>query len=276
MAARLLDLASEFVEHVIAKSDRREAWNQYERAHPDIFGVYFRNPYWGRRTDLDAALPRFNEIESRLRSLTRVAPSRALRVVESVSDLSEAAHATVVCVLFVGLFGANGFQDTIGGVPTFFIALEKVADATELSVLTAHEAMHAFHASLRSGTWDDHNILHALFSEGLAVHVSRLAIPGRPLEDYLWFRSPLSEYERAFREGVRELLSTPGSPDAYERNFNYDPSRPPQGLPPRFGYYAGTRVLDEIGSHVPVKSLARWSSARAAEATRDALLRFVD
>jgi hypothetical protein len=275
LSVRVMDLASEFLLAVLGATDRRKGWTEYEHAHPDVFEVYFQNPYWGQRSDLDEALGRLAAVEPQIRRLAAVAPTEAARVGDSVSTLLDAKGVDVLCIVFVGLFGANGFQASIGGVPTLFLALERIPDTIALGLLIAHEVTHAFHSDLRSGAWDDNDALQATFTEGLAVHVSELARSGLPPEEYLWMRSPLtiasSQYESAFREGVQELLSGHKLGD-YQRLFNYDPSRPPAGLPPRFGYYAGMRVLDQISSQYSVQSMARWSSGEAVVATRNALL----
>ena len=223
---------------------------------------------------LDEALDRLVAIEPQIRRFAGAAPAEVLRIGASISALLAASAVDVQCIVFVGLFGANGFQDLMGGMPTLFLALERIPDTMALDLLIAHEVAHAFHSDLRSGTWDDHEPLQAVFSEGLAVHVSQLAVPGLPLEEYLWMRSPLTiastHYEPAFRDGVQELLSG-STPRDYQRFFNYDPARPAVGLPPRFGYYVGKRVLDEISSQYSVRSMARWSETEAVAATRNAL-----
>lgn len=280
MSVRVLDLASEFLVAVLDANDRRDGWIRYERAHSDVFEVYFQNPYWGRRSGLDEALARLPDVEPQIRRLTAIAPTEAVRVGASVSALLDVTDVDTLCVVFVGLFGANGFQDSMRGVPTLFLALERIPDKTALGVLIAHEVTHAFHASLRSGAWEeDNDILQAVFSEGLAVHISQLALPGLRLEDYLWMRSPLtvalSQYEAAFRDGVQELLGARRMPNHYQRFFNYDSSQPLDVHPPRFGYYAGMRVLDEISRLYPVQSMARWSSTEAVVATRNALQAFI-
>ena len=274
LSVRVIDLASEFLVAVLGAHNRREGWTGYERAHPDVFEVYFQNPFWGKRSNLDEALGRLGAAEPQIRRLAAVAPAEVLGVGASVSALLDASDVEVQCIVFVGLFGANGFQDLMGGMPTLFLALERIPDTIALDLLIVHEVTHAFHSALRSGTWDDNEPLQAVFSEGLAVHVSQLAVSGLPLEEYLWMRSPLtiapSHYEPAFRDGVQELLSGSTRRD-YQRFFNYDPARPLAALPPRFGYYAGKRVLDEISSQYSVRSMARWSEIEAVAATRNAL-----
>jgi hypothetical protein len=226
MSVRIVDLASEFVVTVLEAADRRKALHQFHRAHADVFNVYFQNPFWGKYSELAAAVNRLPGVESTIRHLAAAAPKELVRVGESVSALLGSGNVDVVCVMFVGLFGANGFQVELDAVPTFFLALERIVDMTALSVLAAHEATHSFHAGVRSGRWREEDVMEALFSEGLAVHVSQLASPGRPLDEYLWMRSPqtipASTYQATLGECVQAALYS-SREGAYERMFNVDP-----------------------------------------------------
>ena len=67
MSVRVIDLASDFLVAVLGAHDRREGWTGYEQAHTDVFEIYFQNPFWGKRSNLDVnghlKVPTFGQLK---------------------------------------------------------------------------------------------------------------------------------------------------------------------------------------------------------------------
>lgn len=271
MPIEIVDLVPDFIRHVLSATDPLEGWSIYERLHAEVFDTYFSNRYWGDRGTMPVAVSRWKEDAGRIEAMARMATECVEGSSAAVSEVLIADHAAVRCVIFVGLFGANGFHEILRGVPTVFVALEKVPGLRIMEVLSAHELSHAYHSSLRAGTWSDSDVYQALFAEGLAVVASRLAFPGLPLEDYLWMGSPLTVPVARYEQGVEPLVGALLADPTYERFFNYDPARPPVDVLPRAGYYLGYVCAEAIASRWELAAMARWTPDRAVAEIKAAL-----
>ena len=91
-------------------------------------------------------------------------------------------------IVFVGMGTSNGWVTSLDGCRTVFLAAELIPDPAMGAVLAAHELTHALHHLANSG-WDagDYPVSALTFAEGLATHLSAVAVPGHRDDEYLWF-----------------------------------------------------------------------------------------
>ncbi|PWE18053.1 hypothetical protein DDZ18_00085 [Marinicauda salina] len=138
------------------------------------------------RAMLDEAWPRYADardvIEAGAAGL-EPAPMASLQAVAGVLDAD--APLRVRLVAYVGMFEHNAFTAR-GRDGTPAVSLPVEMDPRTREVTQAHEFAHAVHMELAglSGGWE-RSIANTLLSEGLAAHVSREVVPGRPETAYI-------------------------------------------------------------------------------------------
>jgi len=191
------------------------------------------------------------------------------------------ADVEVPVVVFVGMGTSNGWVTTLAGQRTVFLAAECIPDRTMGAVLAAHELTHAVQDRLNPAWADDGYPLGAhTFAEGLATHVSTVAVPGFRDEDYLWFdtthRAWLADCERVWpvaAAALGEVLDEPCGGPAEQRFFALHSDGDDTGIPSRFGYYAGLRAVRDAARTRTVAELLTLDITTAGRVVRDHLHR---
>lgn len=239
----------------------------YQAAHPEVFAAFkvkHESP-----EGLHAVVVELN----RIRLLVREAAPVMAGLIEEVEpkvkallglgDVPDPRH-----VLMVGTLSTNASVGRIGDEVTVFHCLEWYQESDPARVLIAHEGTHAFHEILLGDVPDD--LLWTAFAEGLAIRVSREAVPDRPDRDYFWYGVPgFEDWLPWCRENADALLErfreSPEDPSAVDTFFG-------SGLVEgtwRVGYFVADRLVSAIGR--PPGELVRLSFGEAREAVRAAL-----
>lgn len=107
--------------------------------------------------------------------------ARMLGKVAEVLDLSEPREIRIQAI--IGAFEDNAY--TFGGdKPTVVIQLETTPEIA--GIMMAHESTHAVHMLMsgQTGAWE-RTIAETIIQEGLAMYVSREAVPGNPDPYYI-------------------------------------------------------------------------------------------
>jgi hypothetical protein len=252
------------------------AWTVYEKQHPEVFASYLTG--WGspdRRPAAAAAMP---ATAARLRTAAVDWPGLLEQVTAAMAPLVE-ADVELPVVVFVGMGTSNGWVTTLAGRRTVFLAAEFIPDPALGAVLAAHELTHAVQ-HLLNPAWDrsGYPIAAHAFAEGLATHVSAVAVPGRRDDEYLWFDGThqpwLIDCERAWpaaAAALRAVLDEPCGGAAERRFFTLHPAGGDTGIPSRFGYYAGLRAVREAALTSSVPELLGLDVSAASQRVRDHL-----
>jgi hypothetical protein len=278
------DVAADFFSFWEAAADaelaaQRGLWKKmYEDRHQEIFDLYYRG--LGERDSLDRALERFPAKVAAIAERWRRTPDMIRSASRQVTKQLRLVVPELRFVIFVGLFGSNGWVGDFRGGPTTFLAVERLPDPPGDEILIAHECAHQLHRRLSTEGWDDGRITHLLFQEGLATAVSEEIVPGRSEAEYLWFEGGftdwLGECRRCWPSIRRELVEcaegrAAQSPDRF---FSGGGTRRYSGeLPERAGYFAARRVMREIQGAHPLSDVMRWSANTAELEVRAALNR---
>jgi hypothetical protein len=166
-------------------------------------------------------------------------------------------------VVFVGMGTSNGWVTRLAERATVFLAAELAAPDPFNAVLVAHELTHAAQHVL-SPAWEatDYPIGAHVFAEGLGTYVSSVAYPGYADDEYLWVDSThrpwLRECEAAWLTAAAALqlvLDEPCGGPAEAQFFSARPAGGNSGIPTRFGYYAGLRIVRDLGAEMTVEEL---------------------
>lgn len=167
-------------------------------------------------------------------------------------------------LVYVGAFEDNAF--TIGGSPPS-VAFPVEMSATLRPVVMAHELTHAVHMQIAglSGGWE-RTIGATLFQEGLAMHVAREVVPGRPEAAYVehepgWW--PRVSARKA--DVLRDILPVLARQDG-ETVFTYTMGNGPAGFQ-REAYAAGWWVIE----HLRAQGMSLARIARIGEAEMPAV-----
>lgn len=262
----------------------KDGLEAYFGEYPEIFGEYFPKHcprtderliraiegYPGKIKDIESAGQRLPEeierIEAAYRELTGIDP-----------DIDH--H------LFVGTFGSNAF---IGGEnkTDAFYALEMLSpDPHDLRTVAAHETGHVvqYRMSTAAGgdTWWRHvewdHPAVTLLSEGGAVHLSKLAVPGLDEPSYTSFGT-LPEEGYGFFMGNKRMLKEEFSRDM-ESGWNEEKNKEWFRLSggkrhgyARLGYYLAAEFIErraELRGMEP--ALTDWDRLTLEEEVRDYL-----
>jgi hypothetical protein len=169
-------------------------------------------------------------------------PLSTLRKVADVLKLDRPIRVRVVA--YVGAFDDNAFSYGDNGQPVVAMPLEMTRERRELVFI--HEMTHAVHIILGglTGEWE-RSIAATALQEGLAMHVTREAVPGREMRDYLdaapdWLDQAQAR-ERAILEGALPYLEARDGETVFRFTFGGGTT----GLP-REAYYVGWLVVEKL------------------------------
>lgn len=228
---RILDTTPDFLALVRAafledRVTRRDLWDrQYRSLHPEVFEAFFAGH--GDEEQIPAVVHRMSDVRKVVEEAAPVMAELVEDVEPGVRDTLELADLPEpLHVLMVGTFSTNAFVARMGDDVAVLHCLEWFSDPDTARVLVAHEDTHAWHETLlghRSPT----DLAWTAFAEGLAVQVSRTAVPDRPEEDYFWYGVGgfedwlpwCREHRGLLLERFREGLEEPDSADPSETFF---------------------------------------------------------
>jgi hypothetical protein len=193
---------------------------------------------------LDGAWPRYGEALDPARAGAAGMQPPPLPILHRVAEvLGLAAPARMQLITYVGGFEGNAFTFR-GEVPVLAIPLE--SPPAERALFLAHEGTHAVHMLVAnlSGGWE-RSVAATMLQEGLAMHVSREVVPGRPFEDYVshrpgWWAQSQAQ-DRAILEDLRSKLARSDSAAVTSVTI----ARGAAGVE-REAYYGGWRVVDAL------------------------------
>jgi hypothetical protein len=157
------------------------------------------------REQLEEAWPKYAAAMPRLRrGAAGLAPNPQLRLNSVATLLGAQVPLRIRLIAFVGYFHRNAFATGFqNGVSTIAIPLED-SDEEHARDMT-HEFTHAVQRQVGKG-WDQQSVASAIFSEGIAMHVTEKLDPGLPTNAYAtsspeWFKS----CQTRLREVLAEL-----------------------------------------------------------------------
>ncbi|HEX2028719.1 MAG TPA: hypothetical protein VHF25_12065 [Nitriliruptorales bacterium] len=162
-------------------------WQErYRDVHPDVLEAFFAGGH-GAPEGIPALVARLRGLRERVQEAAAVLPDAIDALEAVVRDLLDVpAEPAPLHVLMVGSFSANAFVGRLDGEVAVFHCLEWFAGRDPARVLLAHEDTHAWH-EIVLGPGPDDDLAWAAFREGLAVQVSRAAVPDRPEDEYFWY-----------------------------------------------------------------------------------------
>jgi hypothetical protein len=131
---------------------------------------------------------------------------------------------------------------------------------TELKVLIDHETFHIYHHQASGVFGVDEEAIPtieaALWSEGLATLVSWRMNPAVSL-DVALLQPGIPEGARAHLPAIAaELLAHLDERDASTYARYFEGSHPPEGYPPRAGYYVGVLIAQNLSKRYTLRQLA--------------------
>jgi len=205
----------------------------------------------------------------RTRGTPDPAPLDSLARVARLLDFDQ--PLTVKVVYFVGGFEGNAFAYAMGDMPVVNFPVEA---GTNRAVEQAHELTHAVHTRLAglSGGWE-RSIAQTLLQEGLAMHVSREAVPGLPVAAYVthkpeWWAAAQARKAAILADVMASLEAKDGA-SVYRQTIGQGAS----GLT-RQAYAAGWWVVEDMRAHgMTLAQIARIPPERIIPAVRKSMVR---
>jgi len=250
---------------------RRELqWKErYETAFPEVFEDF--NAEHGSSEGRTALVKELGNVRRRV--------AEAAPIVRTHVDEIDAAlpgilgldpEPSPLHVLLVGSFATNAAVGRVGDEVAVFHCLEWFQSPEGSRVLVAHETTHARCELATGEVFPDDDAAALAFSEGVAVHASRLAVPDRPDEEYFWYGHPgVEDWLPWCREHRDELV------DAFASGID-DPATVEAFFGGGFvetkwrtGYFVADEVVRHLG--LPLPELARMTVAEGRAAVRAAL-----
>jgi hypothetical protein len=137
------------------------------------------------RNLLDAAWPKYEAALPVIRAGAKTMRPAPLAVLKSVAAvLKPTSPLTVQVTAYVGGFETNAFTYAVQGLPVVCVPIEM--DPELRKFIFTHEMTHAAHIAIGhlSGGWE-RSIAATALQEGLAMQVTREAIPGQPIQTYV-------------------------------------------------------------------------------------------
>ncbi|MGZ3276362.1 MAG: hypothetical protein ACXU8Z_21575 [Caulobacteraceae bacterium] len=194
---------------------------------------------------VDGAWPRYGEAVAAAQAGAAGMSPQPMAILHRVAELLGLdAPATIKLVTYVGGFEDNAFTAR-ADLPTVAIPLE-IAGPTRARSL-AHEGTHALHMTIDnlSGGWE-RSVAATMLQEGLAMQVSRAALPGATLEAYVsnrpgWWQQCQAK-DRAILMVLREKLARSDS----ETVASVTILKGPKAGIEREAYYGGWRVVERM------------------------------
>lgn len=226
------------------------------------------------RRRLDQAWGRYPAAISELRkgrSRAGPAPVESLAAVARVLDFDGPFRARVV--YFVGGFEGNAFAYAMGDMPVVNFPVEGEIDP---ALQQAHELSHALHTRLAglSGGWQ-RTIAQTALQEGLAMHVAREVVPGRPVAAYVthnpaWWQAAQAKKAAILADVMTSLDASEGAA-VYRQTIGQGGS----GLT-RQAYAAGWWVVEDLRAHgMSLAQIARIRADRIVPTVRESLERLL-
>jgi len=223
---------------------RRAAWvDDYEAAHPAVFATYYQS--WGNPDGRAAAADAVTSLAPVIPGREARARSLVERAGHDLVDIAVLDRPQIPAVLLVGGHTSNGWVADIEGVSSLFLALEFLGEPPLDDVLVVHEAVHLGHLARSAASWPQ-TVGEALFSEGLAVALSRRLRPGLDDTAYLWFDETHGTWVNECRAREDDICKiVVNGLDRSDRDLIAQLFSTKQGsrLPIRCGYWLGDLVL---------------------------------
>ncbi|MFI5493859.1 hypothetical protein [Actinoplanes sp. NPDC051859] len=168
----------------------------------------------------------------------------------------------VDAVVLVGLGRANGWATAVSGVPTLFIAVDKLPEPGYDVALALHELLHAEHLRRAARDWPEDRVDADLFREGLAVHLTARLLPEIDASGQLWFEAGqdgwIDRCARAEPVLRHRALAELRRSDVSTRWFSGASDRVGE-LPGRCGYWLGWRLVEHLLADTPLEVALHWS-----------------
>ncbi len=140
--------------------------------------------------------------------------------------------------ILIGFFSPDAFVLRYKGSFVICVGLERFHDFKHYDILLAHEYFHYIQNKVH-GSISEPLVLQ-LIREGICVHFSRIAYPGRKEHEYLF----LTEQAFADAEGSYETIRKKLRSRKISREKLF--SAASGELTPRSGYYVGYRLVSEF------------------------------
>lgn len=223
------------------------------------------------RRIVDAAWPRYAEAVANAKAGAAgmsPAPMPILRRVAAILQLN--TPATIKLITYIGGFEDNAFSYR-GEVPTVAVPLE--IDPRIRARSLAHEGTHALQMVVDnlSGGWE-RSVAATMLLEGLAMQVSREAVPGYPFESYVsqrpgWWQACTAK-DHLILEELRDKLARSDSDTVMSVTID----KAPKAGVEREAYYGGWRIVDWMHGHgMSFAQIARIPEADMPMRVRTAL-----
>lgn len=254
-----------FLEPPVVRSD---LWRRhYEAAHPDVVAAL--STECGELT-VPAVVRNLSHVRRLAAEAGKVMPGLIEEVEPTVRQVLGAdGDVRPLHVLVVGTFAANALVTRIGDDVAVLHCVEWYSGPQATRVLIAHEDTHAWHR-LVTGEPDAEDLAWRAFAEGLAVRVSRAAVPDRPEGEYFWYGVEgfeqwlpwCREHRDMLLERFSEALDDPDAPEAFfgagfvEGHW-------------RVGFFVADEVMALLDREPG--ELVRWTPDEARAAVRQAL-----
>lgn len=164
---------------------RQDLWRKhYEEAHPEVLGALVAE---SGELSVPAVVRHLSHVRKLAQRASEVMPELIDEVEPAVCEVLDVpADPRPLHVLVVGGFAANALVTRIGDDVAVLHCVEWFSGREPTSVLIAHEDTHAWHRLVTAWPETDDPAWRA-FTEGLAVHVSRQAVPDHPENEYFWY-----------------------------------------------------------------------------------------
>ncbi|HET7152132.1 MAG TPA: DUF2268 domain-containing putative Zn-dependent protease [Candidatus Kapabacteria bacterium] len=239
----LHDITSEYITHVIQRSDI----SRYENAYPSLFNHY--KEYWS-----GANVHKETSIED-IQSQTRLIRSRLPIIFSNLQKIGLNGNE-VDLVLFVGRNASNGHAFRDNDKFIVWIPVETYHTELQADIFITHEIVHALHYQnipefYFSSLEEKHSFSRQIISEGLATYISMIVAqcdePNALWADYLsqsaaqhWLGQCDALKKELFRYTYENFYSSPADNDFFS---TVDVSNIKRY---RGGYYDGLRVIRHI------------------------------
>jgi len=147
-------------------------------------------------------------------------------------------HSRCNVYILIGFFSPDAFVLWYKGRFVICVGLERFHDFKNYDILLAHEYFHYIQNKIH-GPISGHLVLQ-LIREGISVHFSRIAYPGRKEHEYLFLTEQALAGAKESYETIREKLRQKSI--SREQLFSAASGE----LTPRSGYYVGYRLVSEF------------------------------
>ena len=294
MSVHIRDVTPDFLEFWRSArnqpaSVKEQLWlDLYENPNRALLEIYFSR--YGRRTNLESALQRYDEAVDDIRSISPKVRSIIEQIAPKCAELFEQSVYKLPFVLMVGVFNSDAWVTELDGQATTFMALEVESNRrlSSLAITVAHEIAHSFHAQCSSLKQDTTTVGEGLLLEGLAVLSSMRLAPGSPEIDYLWPGGEQTVTGQDCHDWLHECRSNQryiceqlledferSDEDRYASYYFSRLQTQREGIPLRVGYVIGYELIRALHKEHTIAELARWSPGRVMAETRQQLRQMI-